>query len=101
MIFGYPNGTDNIIDDISPFLYFEGEPSIEGESLYDYFVGNYHIENNIFEFQRVDRIRLTSIPNELKIVPITDENNEGNQLQTNSYLNEGIIYRIKQNKKFS
>ena len=98
MIFGYPNGTDNIIDDISPFLYFEGEPSIEGESLYDYLVGNYHIENNIFEYQRVDRIRLTSIPNELKIVPITDENNEGNQLQNNSYLNEGIIYRIKQNK---
>ena len=96
MIFGYPNGTDSIID-ISPFLYFE-ETSKEGESLYDYLAGNYYIQNNIFRYQIVDRIRLISIPDELKIIPITDGNTEENQLQNNSNLNDGIKYRIKQNK---
>ena len=95
MMFGYPNGTDSIID-ISPFLYLE-ESSREGDSLFDYLSDNLIIENNIFSYVFANRIKLVSIPDELIIIQMDNGNTEGNQLQNNSELNRDNTYIIKQN----
>ena len=65
MIFGFANGTDHTID-ISPYLmdtgYYDGE-----SNLYNYLMSNMSIDNNIFGYKKVEKIRLISICDELKL----------------------------------
>ena len=98
MIFGYPNGTDNIID-ISDYLYFGDDSSIGGYSLYNYLSYYLVIENNIFDYESDNRIKLVSIPDELIIIQMYGRYNdyEGDQLQNNSEIFKSNTYRIKQN----
>ena len=100
MIFGYPNGTDIIIN-ITDFLYFEEEGSKPGDDfLYKFLEENYlYIENNIFGYVFDKRINLVSIPDELIINEMYGRNwnFEGYQLQNNSELLSSEKYRIKQN----
>ena len=63
MIFGYPNGIDLEID-ISYFL-SDSENYDSTFNLYDYFMGTIKIDNNIFDYQIVDSIKLISIPEEI------------------------------------
>ena len=83
MIFGYPNGTDSIID-ISPFLHLD-EGSIGEISFYDFLELNLTIENNIFYYESAGIIKLVSIPDELIIVE-KNGNEDGSDLilQNNS-----------------
>ena len=88
MIFGYPNGTDSIID-ISDYLYF-------GENLYNDLYGNFTIENNIFDFEPSNIIKIVSIPYEL-IIKINNGDIEGELIKNNSEWNGLEPYRIEQN----
>ena len=63
MIFGFANGTDHTID-ISPYLMDTGyyNPS---NNLYNYLMSTMKIDNNIFDYQKIEKIRLISICDEL------------------------------------
>ena len=65
MIFGFANGTDHEID-ISPYLMDTGYYNSEN-NLYKYLIGNMSIDNNIFSYEKIEKIRLKSICNELKL----------------------------------
>jgi hypothetical protein len=68
MIFGYPNGTDSTIN-IEIFLndIENSEPEIS-YNFYDFLNENLTIENNIFGYIQVDKIKLVSIPDEIIII---------------------------------
>ena len=63
MIFGFANGTDHTID-ISPYLMDTGNYS-ESNNLYDYLISRLTIDNNIFGYEKIEKIRLISICDEL------------------------------------
>ena len=63
MIFGFANGTDSIID-ISPYLMDTGYYNSEN-NLYNYLMSTMTIDNNIFNYEKVEKIRLISICDEL------------------------------------
>ena len=102
MIFGYPNGTDSTIDisefiidnednDISPFL---------SNQFYNFLIQNYTIVNNL-GYMTVNSIKLVSIPDEINIMEIKVDNNNGNseiKKTNNSFMTPDFIYVIKQNR---
>ena len=102
MIFGYPNGTDSTIDisefiidnednDISPFL---------SNQFYNFLMQNYTIVNNL-GYMTVNSIKLVSIPDEINIMEIKVDNNNGNseiKKTNNSFMTPEFIYVIKQNR---
>ena len=106
MIFGYPNGTDSTID-ISDFLFNDEENYglLENENkFYEFLSKNYTIENNYIDYKSVNKIKLVSIPNEIIILEINeDENNENLQteLKNNSLMIKENNYIIKQNKNLN
>ena len=64
MFFSYPNGTDFYIN-ISPYV-TDSEYYQSGYNLIDYLLKNiYTIENNIFGYSRIEKVKLTEIPDEL------------------------------------
>ena len=65
MIFGFANGTDHTID-ISPYLMDTGSYD-SSNNLYDYLMTTMTIDNNIFDYERIEKIRLISICDELKL----------------------------------
>ena len=100
MIFGYPNGTDIIIDDIS-FLFYsdyfdEGLPE-EGFPFYDILLDDFFIENNIFDYIPADIIKLVSIPDELILYEINQDEDSIIRKQNNSEIYESYCYKIMQN----
>ena len=96
MIFGYPNGTDSIID-ISQFLHLD-EESIGEITFYDFLKENLTIENNIFDYESADIIKLVSIPDELIIVEKNgSEDGSDLILQNNSEIYFSSNYIILQN----
>ncbi len=65
MIFGFGNGTDHEID-ISPYLMDTGYYS-STNNLYNYLISKMVIDNNIFAYEKVEKIRLIKICDELKL----------------------------------
>ena len=65
MIFGFANGTDHEID-ISPYLMDTGYYN-STNNLYDYLMSTMTIDNNIFDYERIEKIRLIKICDELKL----------------------------------
>ena len=63
MIFGFGNGTDLEID-ISPYLMDTGYYNNEN-NLYDYLIEKLNIDNNLFDYEKYEKIRLISICDEL------------------------------------
>ena len=104
MIFGYPNGTDSTIN-ISDFIFNGDINDIQLDNInnfYDFLFKNYTIENNIFEYNKVDEIKLVSIPEEI-IISETEVDETGKislayELKNNSIIYRDIIYVIKQKK---
>ena len=95
MIFGYANGTDEIID-ISPF--FNDTPNYQEDiSFLEYLLGKIKIENNLFGYFPVLAIKIISIPEEISIF---DEKKNINI--TNNSLFEDLdnekIHKLSQNK---
>ena len=63
MIFGYPNGTDLVID-ISPY-FIDRDNYDSTNNLYNYLIATMEIENNIFGYEAFEGNKLTSIPEEI------------------------------------
>ena len=70
LMFGYPNGTD-FENDISPYLN-DTEKYNASYNLYNYLIQKMEINNNIFGYEKVDQIKLISIPEELIFLNKTD-----------------------------
>ena len=82
LIFGFGNGTDHIID-ISPYLMDTGYYS-SSNNLFTYLMSKMTIDNNIFDYQKVQKIRLVAICDELKLYRGTlGVNKEDNTLPLN------------------
>ena len=89
MIFGYANGTDGEID-ISPYL-FDSDSFDINLNLVSKLLESITIDNNIFEYEVVNEIKLINIPKELKFY-------KGEQELKNDDLLE-LNYIIKQNNE--
>ena len=63
MIFGFANGTD-FTTDISPYLMDTGYYS-NTNNLYDFLFSTMKVDNNIFGYEKIQKIRLVKICDEL------------------------------------
>ena len=81
IIFGFGNGTDHEID-ISPYLMDTGYYT-DTNNLYTYLINNMSIDNNIFGYEKVEKIRLVKICDELKLYKGRGANKEENPLPLN------------------
>ena len=89
LFFSYPNGTDFKID-ISPYL--QNSKNYDStKNLFEYLMSKMTIENNIFRYKKVQKIKLVSIPNEISFY---NGNNDilrgGDYLYTNYILKQNI-----------
>ena len=98
MVFGYPNGTDITLD-TPENLFINEELDIESQlsnEFYELIYNDYTIENNIFDYEPVEIVKLVSIPDEITIFE-KQENAEISQLKNNSLIYPEFLYGIKQN----
>ena len=92
MIFGYANGTDEEID-ILPFL-FDHEGYDNNNNLVNILLEKLVIENNIYGYEKIYKIKLINIPDEIKFIKLgvnEQELHNGDILETN--------YTLIQNKE--
>ena len=101
LLFGYPNGTDFTIDNIYPYL-----TDIEGhnseKTLFSFLMNNMTIDNNIFSYERVEEIKLVSIPQELKFFNGSDNSliSNGHTIDINHLLTQDSTI-TKDNNSYS
>ena len=88
LMFGYPNGTDFELDISSYFI--DSDNYDISKNLYDDLMNTLKIENNVFCYEKVEKIRLISIPNEILFF---DENDT--LIINNDTIN--VNYKLKQN----
>jgi len=81
LFFSYPNGTDFEID-ISPYIQNSNNYD-STKNLFSFLMGKMKIENNIFRYKKVQKIKLVSIPEEIIFY---DSNDLNTPLQNGSYL---------------
>ena len=94
IIFGYANGTDSIID-ISP--YFENSLNYNSElNLIFEIFDNLTIDNNIFSYEKTDKIKIISIPKEIKFYKIDGDNKA--EISNNDIIEKTISYSLIQDK---
>ena len=62
IFFSYPNGTDF---DINIFPYFSDTEYYSNDNLISFLLNNMTIDNNIFNYTRINEIKLISIPDEI------------------------------------
>ena len=97
LMFGYPNGTDFEID-ISPYF-----ADIEGYSnennLYNFLIEKMKIDNNIFGYEKVEEIKIISMPEEIIINNTKDNiliaNNDNININCELLQNQNIIKEDK------
>ena len=97
VFFGYPNGTDHEID-ISPYL-MDVDGYSNTNNIYNYLMSNMIIENNIFNYEPVDKINLVSIPEELLFYNITGGVQDTEPLPNNTFF--GVNHKLYQNKQLN
>ena len=89
LFFSYPNGTDFQIN-ISPYLQ-DSDNYDNTQNLFNYLMTTLKMENNIFRFEIVEKIKLTTIPEEILFYNGID----------NTLLSDGSFidnnYKLKQN----
>ena len=93
MVFGYSNGTDSNID-ISE--YFMDDYINSSKNIITKLIENITIENNIFGYEVIKQIKLTSIPDEIIFYNI--ENGYNNKISNGGILNLEYIFKQNQNK---
>ena len=89
LMFGFANGTDfemNIFPYFSDTGYYNNS-----NNLYNYLIQTMKIENNIFGYERVDKIKMASIPEEI----IFQNNIDNSQILNNDTIDINSI--LKQN----
>ena len=91
--FGYPNGTDYTLD-ISPYLMDTGFYS-DDNNIYTELMSKMKIENNIFGYEKVEKINLVSIPAELIFYNITDGVQDSIPLPNNTFFDSN--HKLYQN----
>ena len=99
LMFGYANGTDF---EINIFPYFSDTGYYNSSNnLYDYLIQTMKIENNIFGYEKLDKIKMVSIPEEIIFLYYIDNSPISNNetIDTDSILkqNDDII---KENKYY-
>ena len=98
MFFGYPNGTDFEID-ISPFIQNADDYS-SSNNFYNTLYATKKIENNIFGYKNVAKIKLISIPEQLSFYPSSD--NINTPLQNGSEIDvDSVLYENTELIKYS
>ena len=97
IFFGYPNGTDHIID-ISPYL-MDIDDYNNANNIYTYLKSKMVIENNIFGYIEVDKINLVSIPEELLFYNITGGTIDPTPLPNDTFF--GLDHKLFQNKQLN
>ena len=97
MIFGYPNGTDSIVD-ISYFL-SDNENYRADLNFFNFLFENFTIENNFFGYIPVNNIKLVSIPKEILILQ-SEQQNENVYENGNENEEESIQYTQLGNNSF-
>ena len=96
MLFGFGNGTDHEID-ISPYLMDTGY-YVNSNNLYDYLISKMVIDNNIFDYEKVEKIRLIKICGELLLYKGTyGVNQEADTLPINELFDAN--HTLLQNKQ--
>ena len=100
VFFGYPNGTDDTID-ISPYL-MDVKPYDSDYNIYNYLISKIKIENNIFGYEKVEKINLVSIPDELLFYNVTSGIQDTNPLPNNTFFdaNHKLYQNFHLNKTF-
>ena len=83
LFFGYANGTDFEID-ISPYL-MDANPYDSRYNLYDRLFETFTIDNNIFGYEKIPKINLVEIPNELLFYNGSGTTRERNKLPNNTF----------------
>ena len=96
--FGYPNGTDIDIPAFEDFReYLDKLPieKTEQNNIYTFLNSKKRIENNIFGFVEVDKIRLVSIPREMLFYETNEDGTQqiGSPLGANSLFGENHVIR--------
>ena len=89
LMFGYANGTDLEID-ISNFL-MDIENYNESYNLYKYLIHTMKIDNNVFGYEKVEQIKLDSIPEEIIFL----NRNDNSIISNDNFIDENYI--LKQN----
>ena len=89
LIFGYANGTDFEIN-IYPYL-MDSDYYDNSNNLYTFLMGTMKIDNNIFGYEKVEQIKLISIPDEIKFFNGADNSTISNNGFTD------VNYTLKQN----
>ena len=85
LFFSYPNGTDFDID-ISPYLQ-NSKTYDSTKNLFNELMSKLIIENNIFRYKKVEKIKLVSIPNEI----VFYNGNDNTPIENGSYLYSNYI----------
>ena len=104
MIFGYANGTDDVID-ISYYFNDDnnyGQNSQNNNNFLNLLKNNIIIENNIFRYKSAESIKLVSIPEEILI--FEKDYNDPNELillGNNSFMYFDCEYILQQNINLS
>ena len=93
MIFGYANGTDNIID-ISNYLSDHENCDQQINKFYELLNGTFTIENNIFEYKYEGNIKIVYIPQE--VILLKKDSNKYIHLENDSYMYSNDIYFLEQ-----
>ena len=88
MIFGYANGTDSIID--TSELFYNENPQATNIKLFWYLYNNLRIENNIFGYVPKKEIKLTFIPEEIKL-KVLWHNDDGIDDKIKNILEEPLL----------
>ena len=99
IMFSYPNGTD-FETDIFPYLIDTGSYD-SSYNLYNYLMTLMKIDNNILGYEKVEQIRLVSIPDEIIFLNGTDNSiiSNNNSIDVNYLLKQNVNI-IKENKYY-
>ena len=95
IIFGYANGTDTVIN-ISPYL--ENSLNFNAElNLITEIFNNLTIDNNIFDYETTNTIKIISIPEEIKFYKKEGDNDV--EINNNDIIEKTISYSLIQDKE--
>ena len=88
---GYPNGTDHSINIFPYFNSLNSFNETEEKNLFVFLMNNLILDNNIFEYNIIEKINLVAIPPEIIFYNISEDEIEIGPLSNNSFFD---IYHI-------
>ena len=100
IFFGYPNGTD-FTDDLTDYFYDIRQN--EAKDIATYLIDHASVDNNIFHYDFIRKVKLISIPPEIIIYEKSDLGNPTVKISNGAIIEEGkyLLYQNKQMNKTS